>query len=46
MLFATTTTTAASKLKKSPPKKSHWKNGSAQKSVEKMQARGKTCFSD
>ena len=26
------------------PKKTHWKNEGAKKSVEKMQARGKTCF--
>ena len=33
------------KVWNSPPKKCHWKNRRTKKSVEKMQARGKTCFS-
>ena len=44
MLLATTRNFTEWKIWKSAPKKSHCKSWRAQKSVEKMQARGKTCF--
>ena len=44
MLFATHTNTAEPKVWKSAPKKTTVKNSRAQKSVEKMQPRGKTRF--
>ena len=44
MLFATRIQSTAPKVRKSPPKKPTLENGGAQKSVEKMQARGNTCF--
>ena len=44
MPFATHRNTTEAKVWKSPPKKPTVKNWRDQKSVEKMQARGKTCF--
>ena len=44
MPFAKTKNFTESKVWNTTPKKTHWKNRGAQKSVEKMQARGKTCL--
>ena len=44
MLLSKTKNCTESKVWNSPPKKARWENRRAQKSVEKMQARGKTCF--
>ena len=44
MLFATHTSATEAKVRKSRPKKALCENRRAEKSVEKMQARGKTCF--
>ena len=44
MHLAKTTNFTQPKVWNTNPKKTHWKNEGAKKSVEKMQARGKTCF--
>ena len=44
MLSATTRNFTESKVWNTTPKKTHWKNRGVEKSVEKMQARGKTCL--
>ena len=44
MHLAKATNFTQAKVWKTNPKKTHWKNEGAKKSVEKMQAKGKTCF--